>query len=52
MFFGDADLLSFPQILNFSIAYGKTKHGLSRDWGVSLQEAERTVEAVKVLLAR
>ena len=33
------------QILNFSIAYGKTKHGLSRDWGVSLQEAERTVEA-------
>ena len=33
------------QILNFSIAYGKTKHGLSRDWGVSLAEAEETVNA-------
>jgi DNA polymerase-1 len=33
------------QILNFSIAYGKTKHGLSRDWGVSLEEAGQTVEA-------
>lgn len=31
------------QILNFSIAYGKTAHGLSKDWGVSLQEAEETV---------
>lgn len=32
------------QILNFSIAYGKTAHGLSKDFGVSLQEAEATVE--------
>ena len=32
------------QILNFSIAYGKTKHGLSKDWEVTLQEAEATVE--------
>ena len=33
------------KILNFSIAYGKTKHGLSRDWGVTLEEAEKTVQA-------
>jgi len=33
------------KILNFSIAYGKTKHGLSRDWGVTLDEAEKTVQA-------
>jgi len=26
--------------LNFSIAYGKTAHGLSQDWGVSQQEAQ------------
>lgn len=26
--------------LNFSIAYGKTAHGLSQDWGVSREEAE------------
>jgi|TARA_B100000524_G_scaffold124609_2_gene61335 DNA polymerase-1 len=25
--------------LNFSIAYGKTPHGLSKDWGVSVDEA-------------
>jgi DNA polymerase-1 len=31
-------------VLNFSIAYGKTARGLSKDWGVSLQEAEETVE--------
>lgn len=31
------------QILNFSIAYGKTAHGLSKDFGVSLEEAEATV---------
>ena len=31
--------------MNFSIAYGKTKHGLSRDWNVSLEEAEATVAA-------
>ena len=37
-------LTLFLQILNFSIAYGKTAHGLSKDWGVSLEEAEATVE--------
>eukprot|EP00879_Flechtneria_rotunda_P001581 GHRR01001740.1.p1 GENE.GHRR01001740.1~~GHRR01001740.1.p1 ORF type:complete len:951 (+),score=402.49 GHRR01001740.1:427-2853(+) len=31
------------KILNFSIAYGKTAHGLSKDFGVSLEEAEETV---------
>jgi len=29
--------------LNFSIAYGKTAVGLSRDWGVSLNEAKDTL---------
>ena len=32
------------KILNFSIAYGKTAHGLAKDWGTTLQEAEETVE--------
>jgi hypothetical protein len=32
------------QILNFSIAYGKTAHGLAKDWGVSHKEAEDTVD--------
>ena len=40
-----AAVLLNRQILNFSIAYGKTKHGLSRDWGVSLEEAGQTVDA-------
>ena len=31
--------------LNFSIAYGKTAHGLSQDWGVSIQEAEDMLQA-------
>jgi len=31
--------------LNFSIAYGKTAHGLSNDWGVSIQEAEKMLRA-------
>ena len=31
--------------LNFSIAYGKTPHGLSKDWGVSVKEAEELLEA-------
>lgn len=31
--------------LNFSIAYGKTAHGLSEDWGVSLKEAEEMLQA-------
>jgi len=30
--------------LNFSIAYGKTAHGLAKDWGVSVKEAQRTIE--------
>jgi DNA polymerase-1 len=30
--------------LNFSIAYGKTARGLSKDWGVSLAEAEETLQ--------
>ena len=31
--------------LNFSIAYGKTAHGLSQDWGVSIKEAEEMLQA-------
>uniref|UniRef100_I2CP17 DNA polymerase I n=1 Tax=Nannochloropsis gaditana (strain CCMP526) TaxID=1093141 RepID=I2CP17_NANGC len=31
--------------LNFSIAYGKTAFGLSKDWGVSTKEAEAMLEA-------
>lgn len=31
-------------MLNFSIAYGKTPIGLSRDWKVSVQDAEQTVK--------
>jgi len=31
--------------LNFSIAYGKTPHGLSKDWGVSIAEAKAMLEA-------
>ena len=29
--------------LNFSIAYGKTPVGLSKDWGVTVEEAEKTL---------
>ena len=32
------------KILNFSIAYGKTAHGLSKDWKVDLTEAQNTVD--------
>ncbi|XP_020596594.1 DNA polymerase I A, chloroplastic/mitochondrial-like [Phalaenopsis equestris] len=32
------------KMLNFSIAYGKTPVGLSRDWKVSLKEAKETVK--------
>jgi DNA polymerase I len=32
------------KVLNFSIAYGKTALGLSKDWGVTLQEATSTLE--------
>lgn len=31
--------------LNFSIAYGKTVHGLALDWGISKEEAEETLNA-------
>ena len=31
--------------LNFSIAYGKTVHGLAQDWGISKEEAETTLKA-------
>ena len=31
-------------MLNFSIAYGKTAHGLAKDFGVSTKEAEETVQ--------
>ena len=31
--------------LNFSIAYGKTSHGLSQDWGVSQKEADAMLQA-------
>jgi len=31
--------------LNFSIAYGKTKAGLAKDWDVSVQEAQETILA-------
>jgi len=31
--------------LNFSIAYGKTAHGLSKDWGVTTTEAKAMLEA-------
>jgi len=31
------------KILNFSIAYGKTAHGLAKDWKVDLKEAQDTV---------
>lgn len=31
------------KVLNFSIAYGKTAHGLSKDWGVPIKEAEETL---------
>ena len=31
--------------LNFSIAYGKTVHGLSKDWGVTIAEAKAMLEA-------
>lgn len=32
------------KVLNFSIAYGKTAHGLSKDWKVDLTEAQNTVD--------
>lgn len=38
---------TFPvidQVLNFSIAYGKTAVGLSEDWNVSIEEAQATLQ--------
>lgn len=32
------------KILNFSLAYGKTEYGLSKDFGVSLEEAKQIVD--------
>ncbi|KAH7427135.1 hypothetical protein KP509_10G031600 [Ceratopteris richardii] len=32
------------KMLNFSIAYGKTARGLSKDWKVSLKDAQATVD--------
>ena len=32
------------KVLNFSIAYGKTEHGLSKDWNISIPEAKKTVD--------
>ena len=31
------------QVLNFSIAYGKTAHGLSKDFRTTVDEAKETV---------
>ena len=33
------------KVLNFSIAYGKTAHGLSKDWGVTIREAKQEIDA-------
>jgi len=27
------------KVMNFSIAYGKTAHGFSKDWSTSIEEA-------------
>ena len=32
------------KVLNFSIAYGKTAMGLAKDWGVSKEEAQKTLD--------
>ena len=32
------------KVLNFSIAYGKTAHGLAKDWKVGIGEAQETLE--------
>lgn len=33
------------KVLNFSIAYGKTAVGLSKDWGTTVEEARATLDA-------
>jgi len=40
-----ADERRKAKTLNFSIAYGKTAHGLSKDWKVSVEEAEKMLKA-------
>ncbi len=32
------------KVLNFSIAYGKTPHGLAKDWNVTVREAQNTLD--------
>ena len=32
------------QVLNFSIAYGKTAHGLAKDFNTTKEEAQATVD--------
>ena len=31
--------------MNFSIAYGKSAHGFSKDWGCTMQEAQEALDA-------
>lgn len=31
--------------MNFSIAYGKSAHGFSKDWNCSLDEAQEALDA-------
>ena len=33
------------KMMNFSIAYGKSSHGFSKDWGCSLEEAQEVLDA-------
>lgn len=33
------------KMMNFSIAYGKSSHGFSKDWGCSLEEAQAVLDA-------
>ena len=33
------------KMMNFSIAYGKSAHGFSKDWGCSLEEAQDVLDA-------
>lgn len=32
-------------MMNFSIAYGKSAHGFSKDWGCTYQEAQEALDA-------
>lgn len=33
------------KMMNFSIAYGKSAHGFSKDWGCSMDEANEALKA-------